>query len=352
MRRSLEVPNNAILLTGEPSVATRIRKRLYWWTWVAPLFHRRVADVKADLIHAHFGPDGITAAHIADRLQLPLIVTLHGYDVTISQRSNAGYEYLWKRASAFLCVSQFIRERAIRAGFPPEKLRVHSIGIDLKQFRPEGTQAKRNSVLFVSRLVQKKGCEYLLRAMALVQKQRPDVELTIIGDGALRPRLTELAKSLGVRCLFMGSQPGSVIRKELRAARVFCVPSVTADNGDSEGLGMVFAEAQAMGVPVASFEHGGIPEVVRHGEGGLLAPEGNIAQLAENLLLYLNDDDIWSRSRERGMAWVAEQFDIDRQTRELEAIYDEVVNGGVNHMPAGSQGAESIDTQEAGSLKG
>src|ERR1700728_2396734 len=126
--RSLDIPPDAILLTPNRSLFSRVRKRLYRMTGIAPVFHRRVAAIGAELIHAHFGPDGKTAAYLSSALRLPLVVTLHGYDVTIRVDSPNTYADLGKRASLFLCVSNFIRDKAIQAGFPPEKLRVHYIG--------------------------------------------------------------------------------------------------------------------------------------------------------------------------------------------------------------------------------
>lgn len=323
-QKSLEIPSDAILLAGLPSVATRIRKRLYWTTGLAPRFYHRAVSFQPDLVHAHFGPDGITAMRIADAVRRPLIVTLHGYDVSLPRMSSI-YPALWKRASIFLCVSSFIRKKAIQAGFPEEKLRVHYIGIDGDKFQPALTSPRPDTVLFVSRLVQKKGCEYLLRAMSIVQQSRPATELTVIGDGVLRQELEELARSLNIRCRFLGSQPSDAVREALQSARLFCVPSVTAKNGDSEGLGMVFAEAQAMGVPVVSFAHGGIPEVVQDGRTGFLAPEYDHAKLADGILRYLVDDDFWQQSRVRGIAWIQKRFDLATQTAELEEIYNNVI---------------------------
>ena len=322
--KSLEIPSDAILLAGLPSVATRIRKRFYWTTGIAPGFHSNAASFHPDLLHAHFGPDGITAMRIADAVQCPLIVTLHGYDISLPRMSSI-YPGLWKRASLFLCVSNFIRRKAIEAGFPEEKLRVHYIGIDRSKFKPASIEAKPDSVLFVSRLVQKKGCEYLLRAMSIVQRSRPDSELTVIGDGVLRQPLEDLAKQLNLRCRFLGAQPSNAVREALQSTRLFCVPSVTAENGDSEGLGMVFAEAQAMGVPVVSFAHGGIPEVVQDGSTGLLAPEYDYEKLADGILRYLTDEEFWQQSRARGIAWIQKQFDLTTQTIELEEIYSDVI---------------------------
>jgi colanic acid/amylovoran biosynthesis glycosyltransferase len=108
-------------------------------------------------------------------------------------------------------------------------------------------------------------------------------------------------------------------------ARVLCNPSVTAADGDSEGFGMVFTEAQAMGTPVVSHLHGGIPEAVCHGETGLLAPERDVAALATHLHRLLTDNVFWQACSRRATRWVRERFDLRKQTRLLEHIYDEVV---------------------------
>src|ERR1700722_12708493 len=160
--------------------------------------------------------------------------------------------------------------------------------------------------------------------MQLVQRAHPQCELTIIGDGPLRPSLEELAKELNGRCQFRGIQPAAIIREALRSARVFCVPSVRAANGDSEGLGIVFAEAQAMGVPVVSTAHGGIPEVVEDRLTGLLVPERDYEALADALSLLLDDEDLWQRLHRGAQQRVEQYFDLKTQTALLEKTYNEV----------------------------
>jgi glycosyltransferase involved in cell wall biosynthesis len=303
---------------------------------VAPSFLQQLQAANASLIHSHFATESVTALPIAERLNIPLVVTLHGADVTLKDSflrgSLGGLLYLrhrnklWSRVSTFICVSEFIKRQAIERGFPKEKLRVHYIGVDRKQFTRSTCRLTRETVLFVGRLTEKKGCEYLLRAMAKVQQQRPYAELTIIGDGPLRRSLEALASDLQVRCRFLGAQTGAVIRKALESTRVFCVPSVTARNGDSEGLGIVFAEAQSMGVPVVSFDHGGISEVVENGSTGLLAPECDYLNLADNVLTYLTEDVAWQLASQRGIDLVRNRFDLVTQTRELERIYEDAIS--------------------------
>ncbi len=335
VRPSLEIPGNAIVVADGESPLRRFNRQLYKAMGIGPAFHRRVRDSRARLIHAHFAVDGVFALPLAKRLRVPLIVTLHGYDVTMSDteysKSRTGRLYLhrrrnlWEQAALFLCVSDFIRVRALEAGFPEGKLRTHYIGVDHRAFRRAEEPSGEASVLFVGRLVEKKGCDLLIRAMSIVQQELPDVLLTIIGDGPMRESLDKLTKSLAVRCRFLGSRSSEEIKQMLQRATIFCAPSRTAKNGDSEGLGIVFLEAQAMGVPVVSALHGGIPEAVTHGETGLLAPEGDYHTLAEHLQLLLRREDLRLLYGSRGIQWVREAFDIGTQTSGLEDFYEEVL---------------------------
>jgi glycosyltransferase involved in cell wall biosynthesis len=331
----LRLPTQPMLLDDSSSFWGKLRRRVFWRSGVAPDFHRRLKQLKPALIHAHFAIDAAAALPIAQRLRVPLVVTLHGYDVTSSDktlsRSPEGRCYLrrrrqlWEEAAAFVCISRFLYDRALAAGFPRAKLRVHYTGTDFSLFTPSQAERDPNLIVFVGRLVEKKGCRYLLDALEVVRRTLPDVRLVCIGDGPLRGVLQAQAAAANLPCTFVGPQSPVTVRNYLAQARIFCVPSVEATTGDSEGLGMVFVEAQAMGTPVVSFRHGGIPEVVLHGHTGLLAPERNRDLLAAHLLTLLQDDNVWRRFSERGAQWVSRAFDLANQTLELEAIYRQVL---------------------------
>lgn len=328
-----------LLVDSTSSLLGKMRRRLFWRAAIAPRFYSELRKVAPALIHAHFAVDGAAALPIARALGVPLVVTLHGYDVTSSDealaRSEEGRLYLrrrgelWGEAAKFLCVSKFIREKAIERGFPEEKLQVHRTGIDLGVFDGVSGERDRNLVVFTGRLVEKKGCRYLLEALQLVRREHPGVRLAILGAGPLGAELRAQAAEVGLACEFLGAQPPEIVRRYLARARVFCVPSVRAASGDSEGLGMVFAEAQAMGTPVVSFAHGGIPEVVLHGETGLLAAEGDSRELAVHLDTMLGDDEVWRGYSERGRRWIREAFDLRRQTDLLEDVYEGVLGESV-----------------------
>ena len=337
-KAGLPLPDGSILLGQDRSAYSRSKAMVYRATGLWPGFHMRIQRAGASLVNAHFAMDGACALPLTLAAKVPLIVTLHGNDVTTSEhlhrRALRGQLYLLRRdrmfktVKIFLCASEFLRKSAIERGFPEDKLKLHYIGVDLKSFCPPETGPARRNVLFVGRLVEKKGCRYLIRAMQQVQRHFPLARLVIIGDGPERTNLESQAREAAIQCEFRGAQSGPAVRHELRSARVFCVPSVTAKSGDSEGLGIVFAEAQAMGVPVVSSRHGGIPEVVCDGVTGLLAPERDHDQLAQHITRLFADEQFWQRCSQKGVSWITDNFDLGKQTAHLEEIYRDVIHSG------------------------
>jgi glycosyltransferase involved in cell wall biosynthesis len=296
---------------------------------------RRLAREHPVLLHAHFGPDGCEVISLARALDIPLVVSLHGYDVTASD-DHLTRLYLRRRdllkehGAKFVCVSNFIRKRAIALGFPAEKSVVHYTGIDTDFFRQNPVVPRCPVVLFVGRLSTQKGCEYLIRAMTRVQKVMPEVRMVIIGHGPLRKELEQQAAALLRNFEFLGVQPPAVVRDWMNRAMVFSSPCI-ATSGDEEGFGMAFAEAQAMGLPVVTFSTGGIPEVVAHEQTGFLVPDRDWEALATKLLVLLQDRELWDRFSEAGQTRVNERFNIRKQATILEQIYESVLtdwNGG------------------------
>lgn len=330
--RSLPV-EDALVLTEIPGTIAELRAKLYRRLGWAPRFHRRARKFAPDLVHAHFASGGRSAIPMARALGVPLIVTLHGADITVRGGAER-YRQLAEKATVFLCVSEFIRGRALEAGLPAEKLTLHYIGIDRALFVPAEEMPEAAGVLFVGRLVEKKGCEYLIRAMRTVQRTHPNATLTVIGDGPLRPGLQKLAAEAEVNCRFLGTLAAGEVRRQLRETSIFCVPSVQAANGDSEGLGMVFAEAGATGVPVVSTRHGGIPEVVRHELTGLLVEERNVLALALAIERLLGNRALRKQFGAAASRFVAQRFDLAKQTAQLELVYDEVVRCHKHAQPA------------------
>src|ERR1700722_3161518 len=177
-RSGLTLPESQLHIVGGEGLAGKIQRARFKLAGPSRQLQSMLATKNPVLIHAHFAPDGSNAIALAHSLDLPLIVTLHGYDVSVNDALLPRLyirrrELLKAKASRFICVSEFVRKRALAKGFPAEKLIVHYTGIDVETFcgRPHVSCAP--VVLFVGRLVPKKGCEYLIRAMARVQKLVP-----------------------------------------------------------------------------------------------------------------------------------------------------------------------------------
>lgn len=307
-----------------PGLAAGLLKRLGRMPrrWLAHLqgFAPRV-------VHAHFGPDGLAARPIARALGLPLLTTIHGADICIHTPHNTYRRRraeLFRDANAIIAISDFIAGKLEDAGCPKEKIIRHNIGIDTSAFIPGPPADQRRGVLFIGRLVEKKGCTDLIAALGQLRGQHPEHPLEIIGEGPQSTELHARAQSLGRPVHWHGVQSPDQVRAHLARAAVLCVPSVTAANGDAEGLGMVFLEAQAMHTPVVSTRHGGIPEAVVHGMGGLLVDERSPAQLAQALDTLLGDSPRRQSMGESGRDHVCTHYDIRQQCAALEHIYETV----------------------------
>jgi glycosyltransferase involved in cell wall biosynthesis len=340
LMQGLPLPDERTLVVNRGGLLGRISEvSAKLWGFSTPLV-KQVQNLNPALIHAHFGQDAAMVLPLAKDLQVPLLVTFHGYDATVrdahAERSLAQRIYFRRRESLkrearlFIAVSEFIKKKLLEQGFPPDKIVVHYIGIDTKQFQPDPTVPREPVVLFVGRLVEKKGCEYLIQSMSRVQAAMPEVELVIIGDGRLRSYLENLAKEKLQRYQFLGVQPPEIVKTWMNRAKVFCVPSITAKSGDAEGFGIVFTEAQAMGLPVVSFVSGGIPEAVAHGKTGFLVAERDSEGLSAYILRFLADEELWRQFSQSGQERVCTIFNLYKQTRVLENIYvDRVLDGKV-----------------------
>ena len=299
-------------------------------------------QVRPELIHAHFGFDGVEVWPIARSLGLPLLVTLHGSDITTRMdwfaqgragRRWQGYPARLSRMArdervTFIAISENIRQAAIAAGLPESRIAVRPIGIDRSRFVPGDIPVaeRRPMILFLGRLVEKKGCIYLLEAFERVRVRLPQAELVIGGDGPERPKLAERAARIGgVR--FVGVFTRDVATTLLGDARVFCLPSITAESGDAEGLPLVILEAQASGVPVVTSARGGATEGIQDGVTGFAFSERDTAALTERLMTLLTDDALAGRFSSAAPGFIAENHDLYRQTAQLEALYDRVAAG-------------------------
>ena len=331
----LDLRNDQILLLNQGGFWGNCRELSFKLTGFAPEFMKRLGALRPVLLHAHHGPNGLRALPIARNLKIPLIVTFHGSDISITdlrhEKPYLGFRYYFANkgrlkasGATFLAVSRFVQQKLVEQGFPPERVLLVYTGIDTGKFRPDSTE-DRPIILVVGRCVEFKGQEFVIRAASEVQRQLPEAELVLIGDGPLRGDLERLAKQSLRRYQFLGVRTSQEIRDWMNRASLLCMPSVTTGSGAAEGFGMVVAEAQAMGKPVVAFRSGGIPEIISHGTTGFLAEERDWKALAGHLLMLLQNAELRQRFGRAGREAMLRQFDLEQCTRKLETVYGMVV---------------------------
>lgn len=305
------------------------------------------------LIHAHFGPEGIMIAPLAERLSIPLIVTLHGYDMSRLLKRR-GYKKklseLFEKCNMVICVSEKFRNDAIALGCSPEKAVRHYIGVPVEELgtahslagsSPDGNSVSSAGILPVSpskndspltflqvaRFTGKKGHSYTLQAFKNVLDAGVNGKLILVGDGPLLETCQTQAKTLGIgeKVDFRGKMPMKEIPSLLAVADAFIQHSITPEDGDTEGIPIGLMEAMAVGLPVLSTEHSGIPELVIHGKSGFLAPERDIESFSRHWMEIAGDHELRQEMGKFNRKRIEEDFNMTKQNEVLKSLYRKVI---------------------------
>jgi phosphatidylinositol alpha-1,6-mannosyltransferase len=225
-------------------------------------------------------------------------------------------------------LGEYFRTRLSRALSPQAAARMVRLapGVDVATFRdakpaPDVDRDRGPIVLCVSRLVPRKGQDTLIRAWPAVRGAIPDARLLLVGDGPYRGELNRLADGLGVTgsVTFTGSVPD--LAGFYAASDVFAMPCRTRRAGlDVEGLGIVYLEASAAGLPVIGGDSGGAPDAILDGETGYVVPGRDVATLADRVVSLLADPDRARAMGQRGQAWTEQEWDWSRVASRLDAI--------------------------------
>lgn len=300
----------------------------------------RGRSLRVDLMHAHFGPWGWAVRGAARRLGVPLVVTFYGFDVNqlpLAQPAfRERYLDLFRDAAAILCEGEFMRQSIIRLGCPAEKAHVHRLGIDLDtiRFRPRSIDPNRKlRVLLASAFREKKGLPIAIEALGHIAKE-VELEITLIGDASVLPasllekrRIQAAIRAAGLESAVTarGFQPHDVLLAEADRHDLFLCPSRTASDGDTEGGAPVaLIEMAASGIPVVGTDHCDIPGVVRHGETGLLAREGDVDSMVSAIRQALELGSTWETMTHDARAHIEARFDARVQGERLYDRYREL----------------------------
>ena len=248
---------------------------------------------RVEVILAEFGTQALVVAQLANRMGLPVFSYFRGTDASRALRSAQrvrSYKRMMPRLDGVFSVSQFLLDNLARHGVSHPNAHVVPSGVDIRRFTPG--PKRPGSFLAVGRMVEKKAPRVTLRAFAAAARGR-EAHLTFIGDGPLLDPCRALARDLGVadQVTFAGALPHDAVRAALAETEIFLQHSVTARDGNTEGLPTAIQEALSAGcIPVSTW-HAGIPEAVEDGVNGLLVPEWDEAAFADRIARLLDMSD-------------------------------------------------------------
>lgn len=316
IRRYRYAPASLETLVNDGGILTNLRRSAWKWLLVPGFLvaqrwamTRALRRFKPDVVHAHWLiPQGLLASSI---VREPVVMTSHGADLfgLPGQAFAALRSWVVRRAEAVTVVSAAMRERLMDE-VPGARVEVMPMGVDVEHiFCPDGSARSINQLLFVGRLVEKKGLRHLIEALPAVLARRPDTTLKLIGFGPEEARLRQRVAELGLEqhVQFLGALPQAQLAAHYREATLFVAPFVQAKGGDQEGLGLVVAEAMACGCPVLVGDVPGVRDLVSESTGVRVDAQDHAA-LAGAIANLLDDASKRARLGEAGRDFVCQHF--------------------------------------------
>jgi colanic acid/amylovoran biosynthesis glycosyltransferase len=284
---------------------------------------------KPDIVHCHFGPNGVRALRMVKKHRLPLLVSFHGYDAS-QLLSSVGYvkqlNALYGYATGFITVSQTLKNNLVSALKKSDKISIIPYGVDLSKFT--FSSKSPNSVidmLHVGRLVEKKGVVDLVRVFLKLQKKH-NIRLHIVGEGDQLPRIRELIDKAVAQdsVILYGAKSYNEIPEYYQKADIYILNSRKSSSGDQEGLPNTILEAMASGCAVVSTKHSGIADLINTDCGVLVDECDNIA-LESAIERLIQDDDLRARLGVNAHQYICRKHSIEHMVEKYNTIYNQVL---------------------------
>ena len=267
-----------------------------------------------DAVLAEYGTNAVRVHAACALAGVPLVVHFHGYDVYKRGRVEPlrrAYGEMLAMAAAVIAVSGDMAERLRALGAPPERIFRCPCGVDLERFAGGDPTTAAPLFVGVGRFVEKKGQELTLRAFARARATVPEARMVLAGSGERLEACRELARELGIADAveIPGALAPGGVAALLRRARAFVQHSHRAADGDGEGTPVAILEAAASALPVIATRHGGIPEAVVDGRGGLLVDEGDLDAMSAAIVRLAREPRLAARLGREARAHVAVRYD-------------------------------------------
>jgi glycosyltransferase involved in cell wall biosynthesis len=285
-----------------------------------------------DVVHAHWWFPGGFAARMAiatTKGNYKLLTTCHGADYfVVGQRFPRLRRWVLNGSDAVAMVSPAMRDHAIRQGFSADRLSVASMGVALKEHFKPGAASERHGVLYVGRLVEKKGVGDLIAGWAKASDKVQAQGLSIIGSGQQEESLRALSISLGVSdsVNFLGPVTHDELPEYFRKAALLVFPSIVSADNDQEGLGLVAVEAMGCNCPVLASDVRSLEDVIIEGQTGFVYPMGDTIALAQRLDELVSSPARCREVAERGGDAVRVRFDWATVGDRYRSLYDNLLD--------------------------
>lgn len=285
-----------------------------------------------DIIFCQFGNRGAQWLKIKKKLDLKakIVTCFRGNDITayVAEHPDA-YNDLVKKGDLFLPVCDYFRNILLGLGADPDKVKVHYSSINTNKFTLSPSfwgRKKTLCVASVGRLVEKKGFDIAIRAIAKLSKRVPHINYIIIGDGKLRKRLQRLINLLKMqkKIFLYGWGKESDVINILSKSHLFILPSKTSKNKDSEGIPNAVKEAMSMGLPVIVTDHAGNKELVTDKKEGLVIQEDSVDALFEALAYLIKNKEYWNTMGKNGRKKIVQNFDVNVVHNKLDCMFQQL----------------------------
>ena len=286
-----------------------------------------------DILLCHYGRNGLKASLFKDLgiTQGKIVVAFHGYDIScyLNIHGENIYQHLFEEVDLLQPISQHWQKKLIELGCNSAKVKVHHMGINCHKFQYVNNQNDSSICLVsIARLVEKKGLQYSIQAVAQLIPRYPDLQYQIVGDGVLRAELEHLIESLQAadNIKLLGWKKQQEVAAIINHADLVLAPSVTSRDGDCEGIPVSLMESMAKGLPVISTYHSGIPELIEDGVSGYLLRERDINQLANKIEHLITNPTLRVEMGQKGRQKVVQDYNIDLLNDRLIEILQQLIS--------------------------
>ena len=330
---SLPVFNSQYLSAVFSILHSRLWKKYGFIYSIKAVFKAKaLADNTFDIAHSHAMFSSYEYLFLKEVFAIPLVTTFHGLEPKNAKSlPHHKIKQILTSCDAFFLNTTFAKKQLIDLGCPEKKIHIIPQATNVEDFPYSDRKIGKDNpvvILSVGRLSIEKGFHITVNAIAKLVKKHPSIQYRIIGSGTeeanLRQQIDGLELSNNVT--IFGAVSTEILQKQYTHAHIFILPSIDfRDGSHTETQGVVLQEAQASGIPVIASRTGGIPEIIKDGQTGLLFEEGDSQQLSEKIDSLINDRSLYSSLQKQGRKDVEENYSVEAISKRLTSIYEKIL---------------------------